>query len=783
MKNLAFNSFLVLLICLSVKVNAQENGGILKGKIVLTNNLPASFVNVSLQKNKNQTIADQNGNFIFKQLPNLSDTILITGIGLKSKKQFIQISNNDYKEINIKIDFDINLLQNVEIFGRNAQSYKSDYSFATSKTKASISEIPQSVSTVTKELVDDKMQMHLTDALENVSGVTHYSGYEEYNIRGLHAENARLINGLRTFNTTLTSPLLVNIERVEVIKGPTSVLYGNCDPGGTINLVTKKPLNGSHFAASIGKGTWNAYNGQIDATGQINNEKTLLYRLNTGYEQKESFRNGYFLKSFQVAPSLTFIPNNHLQINLDVSFSNTNSVVDRGQPALEDNDNLLSTPIQLSLIQPSDYLKETNFSAVLSATYQFNNKLSFNSSLLRYQTNQKLSEHNIEDFITDDSLNLSYNYRHVKSSTNTFTNYFSYLIDHGDVKQQLIFGYDYISNKLSANEWEGELPNFGVNNRIVGTFSLIHPEYISRNVNQYNQIIDSAGGEEIANGVYTTHGIYFQDHLTFKKWQLIAGIRGEFFQSGTEQDNITRVNKLIPKIGINYAIDRNYHIYANYHNGFDPFEPSSVLQVFNQPFKPVTSNMFETGIKADLFRNQLFASLAIYQITINNLAVNANDVNNPNLYVQRGIQQSKGLEIEMQGNINTNLSVFTGYSYNQTEIIKSIKSEEVGKIAENAPKHSSNSWIKYRFTNSTLNGLSIALGHTQVGQRNTLDKDVTLPGYVLFNASINYQIKHFKLAFNLNNIFNKVYWTSAYNNTNKWPGSPRNSMFRIYYTF
>ncbi len=487
--------FLTVIIFQLGKVNAQIKTAIFTGKIILSNNLPASYVNVSLFKNKRQTITDEFGNFKLKQLSELADTILITGIGLIPKKLFIQISYNEQKDVEIKIEFDKNLLQNVEIFGRNAASYKSDYSFATSKTKATISEIPQSVSTVTKELITDKMQMHLSEVLENVSGVTHYSGYEEYNIRGLHAENARLINGLRTFNTSLTSPLLVNVERVEVIKGPTSVLYGNCDPGGTINLVTKKPLTGNHISASIGKGTWNAYNGQIDATGQLDNEKNLLYRFNTGYEQKESFRNGYFLKSFQIAPSLSFIPNNKLQINLDVSVSNTNSVVDRGQPALEDNDNLLSTPIQLSLIQPSDYLKETNFSAVISATFQINSRLSFNTSLLRYQTNQKLSEHNIEDFITDDSLNLSYNYRHVKSTTNTFTNYFSYLINQGNVKQQLIFGYDYIKNNLSTNEWEGELPAFGINNRVVGTFSLLHPEYIRRNVNEYNQIVDSLGGK------------------------------------------------------------------------------------------------------------------------------------------------------------------------------------------------------------------------------------------------------------------------------------------------
>lgn len=778
-----FLIYFVFAFVISFSVNAQEKTAGLKGKILFSNNTPASYVTVALQKTKIQTIADINGDFQFKHLTSIQDTLVITGIGLQTKKILVKISENQQLEIPVRVEFDINLLENVEIIGRTIQSYKSDYSFASSKTKSSITEIPQSVSTVTKELVEDKMQMHLTDALENVAGVTHYSGYEEYNIRGLHAENARLINGLRTFNTSLTSPLLVNVERVEVIKGPTSVLYGNCDPGGTINLVTKKPLLGNHFTASIGKGTWNASNVQIDATGQLNQSKTLLYRLSTGYEQKESFRNGYFLKSFQVAPSLSFIPNNKLQVNLDFSYSNTHSVVDRGQTAMEDDDRLLSTPIQLSLIQPSDYLKESNISAVLSASYKFNKRLSFNSSLLRYQTNQRLSEHNIEDFITDDSVSLSYNYRQIKSTTNTFTNYFSYILNQGDWKHQLILGYDYISNNLSGNEWEGELSEFGVNNRIVGTFSLLHPVYQNRNVNQYQQMVDSAVGEDIANGIYTSHGIYFQEHLTYKKWQLIAGLRGEFYQAGTPENESEGIKKLIPKIGINYAFDRNYHVYFNYHNGFDPFEPSSVLQVFNQPYKPVTSNMIETGLKADLLKNKLLASIAFYQININNLSVNANDPTNPNLFIQRGVQQSKGVEIEMQGNILPNLSIFSGYSFNQTEIIKSIKTEDIGRMAENAPKHSSNSWIKYRFTNKSLRGLSIALGHTQVGQRLTLDKDVILPGYFIMNAAISYQINHFKLAFNLNNIFDKVYWTSAYNNTNKWPGSPRNSMFKLFYTF
>ena len=100
------------------------------------------------------------------------------------------------------------------------------------------------------------MSFTLKDAADEAAGVNHYSGYDDYTIRGFKAENARLINGLRGYNTTYTSAMLVNVERIEVIKGPAATLYGNCDPGGTINLVTKKPLEKNEGGINISAGTW-----------------------------------------------------------------------------------------------------------------------------------------------------------------------------------------------------------------------------------------------------------------------------------------------------------------------------------------------------------------------------------------------------------------------------------------------------------------------------------------------------------------------------------------------
>jgi iron complex outermembrane receptor protein len=765
-------------------IHAQNNTAQITGRIILPNNDPASYVNVKLKNMHRTVIANENGAFVIAQLPALTDSLIISGIGFKTLQTGVIVMANEKLNLgSIQIQLTATRLQNVEIIGSNSHSYKSDYSFAASKTQALLIDIPQSLSTTTKELITDKMQLHLNQALENIPGVTHYSGYEEYNIRGLHAENARLINGLRSYNTSLTSPLLVNIERVELIKGPAAVLYGNCDPGGTINMVTKKPLADKQYSISLGTGSWNAFNGQLDATGTLNPKATWLYRLNAGFEKTRSFRNGYFLNAYQIAPSVSFIPNNRLRVNLDISFANTHSVVDRGQPGLEDSTNLLSTPIKLSVIQPNDYLTESNLSAVLSATYQINKRISFNTSLLHYNTTQKLSEHGIEDYISSDSVYLNYNYRKINTQTNTFSNYFSFDLSSREIKQQLLVGYEFISNNVNLHAWEGALPAYGTGTPLVGSFSLLHPQYVNRNVAGYQQVIDTASGEDIANAIYNTHGVYVQDYLTYRKWKLLAGLRAEFYTAGIEEDANASINKLLPRLGITYAINKNLRIYTSYNSGFDPFEPSSVIQVFNQPFKPVTSYMFEAGAKASLLKNKVFGSIAFYQINIKNLAVNANDNSNPNLFVQRGEQQSRGMELELQGNFNKNLSANINYAYNQTAIIKSIKPEDLGKIAENAPKHSSSSWLKYQFFKGPLDGWGISLGHAQSSERNTLDPAIKLPGYCIWNSGIQYSVQRFRIAINLNNLFNTTYWASAYNNINKWPGAPRNFMARIQYTF
>ncbi len=788
-----YTLILLLTLSFSDKIIAQKNESIIKGKIIGADGNAAVNVTVEFAKLNRITVTDDKGSFMFQHLPATSDTLLITSVEVKSTSRSFTLLPGQTLDIGtIQLNYNVHELESVEIRGRLVKSYKSDYSFFGNKTETPSINIPQSISAVTKELIQDKMDFTVRDAVDEVAGVNQYSGYEEYTIRGFKAENALDINGLRGYNTTYTSSMLVNVERVEVIKGPIATLYGNCDPGGTINLVTKKPLEKNEADINVYAGKWNHYRAEADVTGPLNKSKTLLYRFNAGYDDTKSFRNNVTNKSFEIAPSLSFIPNEKLKINVDFSLSHANSVLDRGQPGLENNASLSATPISLSLIQKGDYLYETNIASNATLSYQFNKRLSFNSGYLNYITSQHVAEHGLHNYITPDSVALYYSKWNYPTHTNTVTNYFTYKTNTGKLSHELLLGYDYISSETDLAQQYYELPGqFGTGNGIVGTFSLKHPVYQSIKTNTYQLSTYDQDGSDVDAEAYSTQGIYLQDQISVNKWKFLLSVREEFYSAGddddvadsTGDDDDDAIKVFLPRVGVVYSLKPNISLYATYNKGFDPFEASMATQVFDAPFKPVISQLLEAGAKANLFHNSLAASVALYQLALQNVAVNANNISNPNLFVQQGEYRSRGIETEATGNILPNLSVYLTYTYSDCKVIKSKIASQVGTLAENAPRNTSGSYIKYTFSNRFLKGFGISAGHSSVSMRNTLDPAITLPGYVIFNAGLQYTHQHFKVAAIWENITNKIYWTGAYNNVYKWPGEPTNFMVNLSYQF
>ena len=676
--------------------------------------------------------------------------------------------------------FDEITLPGVEILGREKKSYSSDYSFASTKLQTPQKDIAQSLSIITNELFNDKMKFHLNEAISDAAGINPYSGNDEYTIRGFKAENAHLINGMRTFNSVLVSPLLVNIDRIEVIKGPTSVLYGNADPGGNINMVTKKPIATPKANAEIAFGSYNTVRAQADLTGKLTDNAKWLYRFNAGFENGNSFRTGIEKGALMLAPSISFIPNRKWQLNADLSYQSFNNVLDRGQPGLNKNNNLTNTPINLTVSQPGDKLEEQDISTILAANYKVNSKLSLNSSLLIHKTIQDIKEHGIRGYITDDSVSLYYLGREYDATVFNMSNYATYQFKLANYQHQLMGGFDVAASAIEITKFNGELPSLGNGAGIVAKFSLKNPNYIARPVASYIQsgkTVNDPVGEE-----YVNYGLYLQDQISIGKWQMLMGFRYSIYSEEEATTTTEEVEGVIlPRVGLVYKATPNVSFFGTYNKGFDPFEKSFTVQIFKDPFKPLFSELLEVGVKAELFNKRFFGTLSTYQLGVNNIAVNANDISNPDLFIQRGKDKAFGIESELRGNLLSNLSASFTFAYNLAKIKESTIASEINTIKENAPKFSSSSWMKYTFDKGSLKGLQLSVGHSHQSLRNTLVKGLTLPAYSIVQAGLGYNYKKYKIAFNVDNLFDTKYWNSGYNYASKWPGMPRNMMIKIGY--
>ncbi|RZL96913.1 MAG: TonB-dependent receptor [Pedobacter sp.] len=276
---------LILLTTLVQVVSAQS----FSGKVVDQYNKPLAGVTVKLIEKEVSVSTDIEGSFSFQNIEAGAYNISASYVGYETKQQKFNLKNNG-QSLNIVMQEIDNALQGVEITGRKEQAYKNTKSFSGTKTETPLRYVPQSISYVTKEVIDDQLAFKASDVIKNISGATHFSYYNnDIALRGYRSSNA-LINGLRTPTSSWSQPLLPNVERVEVIKGPASALFANTDPGGTVNTVTKKPLDEARKSINFATGSFNTNRLAADFTGPMNENKTLLYRLNLAYQNAESFR-------------------------------------------------------------------------------------------------------------------------------------------------------------------------------------------------------------------------------------------------------------------------------------------------------------------------------------------------------------------------------------------------------------------------------------------------------------------------------------------------------------
>ncbi|PVD49608.1 TonB-dependent siderophore receptor [Terrimonas sp.] len=810
--------FSVFFLCFSLAAFSQS--GKLKIK-VKSQEGPLPGASVVINNGDKNGITDHDGEFEWKNVTPGEYEVKISMLGYISQTKTLTIQNEEKTHLNFTLEKQYVDLQTVEITGRKETGYKNTNSFTATKTETPIREIPQSISYVTKELINDQMAFKMMDVLKNISGVSQNSyTNNKYVLRGFESESKQtLINGLKTFTGERSADILPYVERVEVIKGPASALFANTSPGGTVNIVTKKPLAESRKAINFATGSYGTIRITSDFTGAMNQSQTLLYRLNLAYQNAGSFRELQNKQSFVIAPSVSFLPTDRTRINFDLVFINDNGRNDRGQPSYSPVNgvrDLYATPTSLSLSRVNDYVKAQKIFSTLSLQHNFSNHIAFNASYLKGVYHEDLREHRtanknaVDEDGNDipDLMEMRYNYRITDNITDNLTSYFSFRFNTGGLEHRLLTGYDFIQSSdgfgnttaealgyLSA-DGKSALKKYDpakkekymiVDGRPVTnvpSVDLRNPDYTISDPAKY---ISTAEQDKL--GKYYTQGVYIQDQLSWKQFKALLSLRQEFYTdiAGYGTPATTHVNQkaLLPRFGLVYTPLKEISLYGTYVYGFQPQEAGYIGDPakYGGPFDPLESNMIEFGVKSGWLNDRLSATLAVYKIEQNNVLQTANDLGNPDLLRQIGQVRGKGIELDVYGRILYNLSITANLAFNNTEITKSEDKDEIGKQAANAPKSQGGFWAKYDVTRGAVKGLGIALGANFQSKRESGAYDITLPEYTVANAALYYRIDKIQLSATFNNLFNKTYWLGADSFTRLFPGTPRNFLVGVGYTF
>ena len=821
--------------CFSLTTVFAQQTTEVRGRVTDENKQPLIGVDVVLEGTSIGVSTNDKGFYELRNVPIGKQTIVFSYLGFQTLKIRTDVAPNPsgtHTHLDVQLSEELTALQEVEVIGRKESSYKNTNSFIGTKTASALKEVPQSVGYVTKELILDQGATTVNEVVKNISGVNQNSSYNDFSIRGFRATGNRnsgnLLNGMRAQTSLWKQSSLANIERVEVIKGPASALFGNAAPGGVINRVTKKPLFENKNSITVGVGSWNTLKTYGDFTGPLNPKKTLLYRLNLGYEKTDSFRDLQGSESIIAAPSFSYIPNEKTHINVDFVYQNFNGKIDRGQSVPADG-NVYSTPISRSLSAANDFLKENTLNTTIALTHKFSDHISLNAIYLNSSYSEDMLEHtqanlyykqigngaNAFRYADPNKVMMTANQRKRYFANNSFNTYFNFNFNTGILKHKLLVGYDYFISEQKA-----------------GSSSISAQGYLSKDktkvVNTYTTTANVLAGsvqtpttnvpvfdlyDPIAGNAYKdiskyiwkqntlnpyeeySHGVYVQEQIDISIVKLLIGLRQEWFTETLNKETTKEISRqtsaFIPRVGLVVEASENINLYSTWVKGFQPQGANiqSDPDRYGGPFDYMKSELYEVGLKTEWFNKRLSATLAVFKITQENSLEQSPKAGKADWRVPVD-EESNGFELDVAGEILPNFSVVANYAYTDARIVKL---KEEGAIKDlnvqrpSTPRHAANLWTKYIFENGSLKGLGAGIGVSyaserlgQVGRRATA---ASYPDYTLLNAVLYYKVKDVQLQLNVNNVLNRTYWISGYDNLRNFPGAPRNINVSVTYRF
>ncbi|HHA1179893.1 TPA: TonB-dependent siderophore receptor [Enterobacter asburiae] len=637
-------------------------------------------------------------------------------------------------------------------------------------------DIPQVVNTVSDKVLEDQHATTLDEALYNVSNVVQTNtlgGTQDAFVRrgfGANRDGSIMTNGLRT---VLPRSFNAATERVEVLKGPASTLYGILDPGGLINVVTKRPektFGGSLSAtsSSFGGGT-----GQIDVTGPIDGTR-LAYRLTGEYQDEDYWRNFGTERSTFIAPSLTWFGDD-ATVTVLYSHRDYKTPFDRGTIFDLNTKKAVDVDRKTRFDEPFNVTDGQSDLAQLNAEYRLNShwtaKFDYSYSQDKYSDNQAR-------VMAYDSKtgNLTRRVDATQGSTQRMHTTRADLQGNVDIAgfyNEILTGVSYENYDLLRTDM--------IRCKNVKGFNIYNPSYGS--LGKCTTVSASDSDQTIKQESYSA---YAQDALYLTdKWIAVAGMRYQYYTQYAGKGRPFNVNtdsrddQWTPKLGLVYKLTPAVSLFANYSQ---TFMPQSSIASYIGDLPPETSNAYEIGAKFDLF-DGITANIALFDIHKRNVLY-TESIGDETVAKTAGRVRSQGVEVDLAGSLTENTNIIASYGYTDAKVLED--PDYAGKPLPNVPRHTGSLFLTYDIHNAIAgNTLTLGGGGHGVSRRSaTNGADYYLPGYFVADAFAAYKMKlqyPVTLQVNVKNLFDKTYYTSsiATNNLGNQIGDPREVQFTV----
>ncbi|SFL28726.1 TonB-dependent siderophore receptor [Pseudomonas sp. NFACC46-3] len=657
------------------------------------------------------------------------------------------------------------------------KGYHATRSASATRTDTAIHETPQSISVVSRDVVEDLGATRLQDALDYAGGVGRGNnfggqGLTTFTVRGF-TTGEFYRNGFPINRGYPNMPDANTIERLEVLRGPATMLYGRGDPGGTFNVVSKQPLAERTVTLGSQVSDQGMRRGTLDASGPLDEEGRLAYRLNVIGEGGDTFRDHVETERYGVAPVVTWQVNDTTRLTFEGDFMRNNAPLDRGlthyagQRGTASRDTFFSEK-DVGKLHNDNNMLQVRFEHMLNDDWTLAGGTQWLDGTL--QGNAIEGNGIAADGRT---LGRNFNYRKLewtdRDTQLNLTGHFST----GGFEHTLLTGieyedYDYQSIIQRSSGVVGAYP-----------IDIFDPVY-----GQPRPALTRKPTDDQEN--LKTFGVFVQDQVALtERLKLLAGARFERFEHKYENfatangDWDASHNAVTPRLGVIYDLTDTVAVYANTARSF---KPNTGRNAQGGGFKPEEGKSYEMGIKWEALDRQVSVDAAVYQIEKRNVLTS--DPQDSTLNVAAGEVRSRGFDLNVAGNLTPEWRVIGGYAYVDAEVVKDNTFEKGSRLL-NVPRNSFSLLNVYEFQDGGLKGLGLGLGARYVDERagkmgvNPFSMDsytvVDLLGYYKVNERI-------RLNLDLKNLFDADYEEGAFGGVYAYPGAPRTVQAGISYT-